>query len=120
MYKTRFQGNYTLTQYNIVRAIKTKAVRNKTVTANNKGENIMQQADSIQPAPKVSTIFERIARLFCRSRVSTPVSDQFMTHIDWPDSDSEPSCCERDNQPVSGGYNEAFIMQYWASYNPRY
>ena len=119
MYKTRFQGNYTLTQFNIVRAIKTKAVRNKSVTANNKGGNIMQQADSIQLVPKVSTIFERIVRLFCRSRVSTPVSHQFMTHIDWPDSDSELSCCERDNQPVSGGYNEAYIVQYWTSYHLR-
>jgi len=119
MYKTRFQGNYTLTQFNIVRAIKTTAVRNKSVTANNKGENIMQQADSIQLVPKVSTIFERIARLFCRSRVLTPVPEQFMTHINWPDSDSEPSYCERDNQLVSGGYNEAYIVQHWASYHLR-
>ena len=79
----------------------------------------MQQADSIQLVLKVSTIFERIARLFCRSRVLTPVPEQFMTHIDWPDSDSKHSYCRSDNQPVSGGYNEAFIMQHWASYSPR-
>ena len=77
----------------------------------------MQQADSIQPAPKVSTIFERIARLFCRSRVLAPVPEQFMTHFNWPDS--EPSYCERDNQPVSGGYNEAYIVQHWTSYHLR-
>ena len=119
MYKTRFQGNYTLTQFNIVRAIKATAVRNRSVTATNNGENIMQQADSVQLVPKVSSIFERIARLFCRSRDLTPVPEQFMTHINWPDSDSEPSCCERDNQPVSGGYNEAYIVQHWSSYHLR-
>ena len=119
MYKTRFQGKYTLGRFNIVKAIKTAAVRNKSVTANSKGEDIMQQADSIQLIPKVSTIFERIARLFCRSRVLTPVPEQFMTHIHWPDSDSEPSYCERDNQPVSGGYNEAYIVQHWTSYHLR-
>ena len=25
----------------------------------------------------------------------------------------------RDDGPCSGGYNEAFIVQYWASYTPR-
>jgi len=79
----------------------------------------MQQADSIQQVPIVSTIFERIARLFCRSRVLTPVPEPFITHINWSDSDSEPSCCERDNQPVSGGYNEAYIVQHWTSYHLR-
>jgi len=119
MYKTRFQGNYTLTQFNIVRAIKTTAVRNKSVTANNKGENIMLQADNIQLIPKVSTIFDSVVRFFGRSRFSTPQPEQVMTSIDWPDSDSKPSCCVRDNQPVSGGYNEAYIVQYWTSYHLR-
>jgi hypothetical protein len=43
----------------------------------------------------------------------------FITNIDWPDSDSEQSYCGRDNQPVSGGYNEAYIVQYWTSYHLR-
>ena len=25
----------------------------------------------------------------------------------------------RDDSPCCGGYNEAFIVQYWTSYNPR-
>ena len=92
---------------------------NMVVTASNKGENIMQQADNIQLVAEVSTIFARVARSFGRSRVSTPESDQFMTNIDWPDSDSIPSCYERNNQPVSGGYNEAYIVQNWTSYHLR-
>lgn len=80
----------------------------------------MQQADNIQLVPVVSTIFHRVIHFFGMSRVSTPEPEQFMTNIDWPDSSSKQPYCGSDNQPVSGGYNEAFIMQYWASYNPRY
>ncbi len=119
MYKIRFQSNYTLTQFNIVRAIKTTANRNQAVTANNKGENIMQRADNIQLVPKVSTFFDRVVRFFGRSRFSTPQPEQVMTNIDWPDADSKQPYCESDNQPVSGGYNEAYIVQHWASYHLR-
>ena len=77
----------------------------------------MQQADCIQRVPEVSTIFDRVARFFGRSRISTPELGQFMTNIDWPDSDCEPTYYERDNQPVSGGYNEAYIVQHWTSYH---
>jgi len=80
----------------------------------------MHQVDTIQPLPKVSAIFNKVVHFFGSSRFSTTQPDQVMTNIDWPDSDSKQSCCRSDNQPVSGGYNEAFIMQYWASYNPRY
>ena len=119
MYKILCQDNYTLTQFNIVRAIKTKANRNKADTVNNKGENIMQQAGNIQLVPIVSTIFNRVVHFFGRSRFSTPRPEQVMTNIDWPDSDSNPSCCVRENQPVSGGYNEAYIVQHWTSYHLR-
>ncbi len=47
-------------------------------------------------------------------RFSTHQPDQVLTNIDWPDSDYG-----NDNQPASGGYNEAFIVQYWASYHLR-
>jgi len=79
----------------------------------------MQQVDTVQLAPKISVIFDRIAHLFGSSRLSTPQPDLVMTNIDWPDSDSKHSYCGSDYQPVSGGYNEAFIMQHWASYSPR-
>jgi hypothetical protein len=103
----------------LLERLKTTTNRNKAVTANDKGENIMQQADNIQLVPKVSTIVDRVVHFFDRSRFSTPQPDQVMTNIDWPDSDSKLPDCGSDNQPVSGGYNEAFIVQYWTSYHLR-
>jgi hypothetical protein len=54
-------------------------------------------------------------------RFSTPQPDQVLTNIDWPDTDfdSKQSSYGSDNQPFSGGYNEAFIVQYWTSYHLR-
>jgi hypothetical protein len=103
MYKIRFQSNYALTQYNI------------------EGEYTMQQVDTIQLVPRVSTIFNRAVDFFCSSRVSTPQTDPIITNIDWPDSDtdSKQSYYGSDNQPASGGYNEAFIVQHWAGYHLR-
>ncbi len=81
----------------------------------------MPQAHTIQLAPIVSTIFDRIVHFFSRSRVSTPQPYLVITNIDWPDSDSDSkqSYCGSDNQHVSGGYNEAFIVQHWTSYHLR-
>jgi len=81
----------------------------------------MQQADTIQLVPKVSTIFNRVVHFFSSSRFSTPQPDQVLSNIDWPDSDfdSKQPYYGNDNQPVSGGYNEAFIVQYWTSYHLR-
>ena len=84
----------------------------------------MHQVDTIQLVPKVSTIFNRVVHFFGSSRFSTPQPDQVLTNIDWPDSDldsnSKQSYYESYERPISGGYNEAFIVQHWASYNPRY
>ena len=81
----------------------------------------MQQVDTIQLIPKVSTIFDRVIHFFGSSRFSTPQPDQVLSNIDWPDSesDSKQPYCGSDNQSISGGYNEAFIVQYWTSYHPR-
>ena len=81
----------------------------------------MQQVDTIQLIPKVSTIFDRVIHFFGSSQFSTPQPDQVISNIDWPDSNCDPkqSYCGSDNQPVSGGYNEAFIVQYWTSYHLR-
>ena len=81
----------------------------------------MQQADTIRLAPEVSTIFNRVIHFFGSSRYSAPQPDQVLSNIDWPDSesDSKQSYYGSDNQPVSGGYNEAFIVQYWTSYHLR-
>jgi len=81
----------------------------------------MQQVDTIQLAPKVSTIYDRVVDFFGSSRVSTPQPDPITTNIDWPDSDSDSKqpYCGSENQHVSGGYNEAFIVQHWTSYHLR-
>ena len=79
----------------------------------------MQQVDTIQLVPKVSAIFNRVVHFFGSSRLSTPQSDQAMANIDWPDSEPKLSNCRSDNRPVSGGYNEAFIVQHWTSYHLR-
>ena len=81
----------------------------------------MQQADTILPVSKASSVFDGVIRLFGRSRISTPQPEQAPSNIDWPDSDSGSikSCHESIKQPVSGGYNEAYIVQYWTSYHLR-
>ena len=33
---------------------------------------------------------------------------------------SEQNTPSQDDQPWSGGYNEAFIIHYWSSYTPRF
>ena len=79
----------------------------------------MQQVNTVQLIPKVSTIYDRLVFLFGSSQHSTHLPDQVMTNIDWPDSGTKQSYCGNDNQPVSGGYNEAYILQYWTSYHIR-
>jgi hypothetical protein len=81
----------------------------------------MQQEDTIQPTPKVSTIFNRVIHFFGSSRFSTPQPGQIVANVDWPDSDSDSNqpYYGSDNQHVSGGYNEAFIVQHWTSYHLR-
>lgn len=77
----------------------------------------MQQVDLIQLIPKVSTIFNRVIRFFGSSRLTTPQPDQGLSKIDWPDSDSKQPYRGDYEQSISGGYNEAFIVQYWTSYH---
>ncbi len=85
----------------------------------------MQQADTYLLVPKASTKFSRIIQFFGSLRIFAPQPDQsprpgrILCNIDWSDSDSESEQHSHDNcnRPVSGGYNEAFIVQHWASYN---
>ena len=79
----------------------------------------MQQVDANQLIPKASTVFNRIIHFFGSPRISIPQPDRILSNIDWPDSDSEPGQPSHDSckRPVCSGYNEAFIVQYWASYN---
>ena len=81
----------------------------------------MQQTDNIVPISKASSVFERVIHFFGRSRISTSGPDRVLGNIDWHDSDtdSEQPCHESFIQPVSGGYNEAYIVQHWTSYHLR-
>jgi hypothetical protein len=98
---------------------KSAAVWNMAVTANEKGENIMQQVDTNQLISQTSTVFNRIIIFFGSPRISTAQPDQIISNIDWHDSNPESGQPSHDSckRPVCGGYNEAFIVQYWASYN---
>lgn len=81
----------------------------------------MQQADTRLLIPKATTIFNRVIHFFDSARFPTPQPDQGLNDIDWPDSDLEPKQPNGGiyKQPFSGGYNEAYIIQYWTSYHLR-
>ena len=80
---------------------------------------MMQQADSIQPLSKCAILFNRVIHFFDSSRASPSRSDPIKSNIDRAESDLEAEQPYRGSQPVSGGYNEAFIVQYWTSYHLR-
>jgi len=79
----------------------------------------MQQVDTNQLISQASTVFNRIILFFGSPRISTPQPGQVISNIDWHDSDTESRQPYHGSyeRPISGGYNEAFIVQYWASYN---
>lgn len=85
----------------------------------------MLQADTNLLVPKASTTLSRIIHFLCSLRIFAPQPGhstrpgRILCNIDWPDSDSESEQHSRENcnRSVSGGYNEAFIVQHWASYN---
>jgi hypothetical protein len=79
----------------------------------------MQQVETIQLVPNFSIIFNKLVRFFSRPGDATTPPAPFKININWHDSVSEQSCYGSDNQHVSGGYNEAFIVQQWASFHLR-
>ena len=81
----------------------------------------MQQTDNIVPISKASSVFDRAIHFFGRSRISTPQPDRVLGNIDWHDSNTDSKQPYHGNfiQPVSGGYNEAYIVQHWASFHLR-
>jgi hypothetical protein len=91
----------------------------KRVAAKDEGEDMMQQSDSIQILSKGAILFNWVIRFFDSSRSSTSQSDPIKSNIDRAESDPETEQPYRGSQPVSGGYNEAFIVQYWTSYHLR-
>ena len=79
----------------------------------------MQQIDTIQLAPKGSTILNRVVNFFVGSRITASQSQRLITNVVWPDSDSKLPYHGSQNHHVSGGYNEAFIVQRWTSFDIR-
>lgn len=73
----------------------------------------MQQADTIFPVPEASSVLDRVTHFFSRTQTSAHNPEQISNNIDWPDSNRDSK------QPVCGGYNEAYIVQYWTSYHLR-
>ena len=83
----------------------------------------MPHADTIQQVPEALSLLNKVIRLFVSPRTATPESDRLQINIDWPDADPDSDTRQSDRgrykQPVSGGYNEAFIVQHWSSYHLR-
>ena len=81
----------------------------------------MQQVDTNQLIPKASTVFNRIIHFFGSPQKLIARPNRVLFNIDWHDSDSESGQPSHDSckRPVCGGYNEAYIVQYWASYHLR-
>ena len=79
----------------------------------------MQQADTLLPSRQAPSVFERVIRFIGRPRVSTCPAEPIADNTDWPDSDFDPGKPANGTveKPVCGGYNEAYIVQYWTSYH---
>lgn len=85
----------------------------------------MPQVDINHLIPKASSVFNRIIHFIGSPRIlvsqqgPSPRTDRILGNIEWHDSDpdSGQNCHDSCNRPVCGGYNEAFIVQHWASYH---
>lgn len=70
-----------------------------------------QQAETSQLIRQISKLVTSVTRFFGASRCSSIQADQNLI-----DSNSVHF---HSREPFSGGYNEAFVIQFWVSYNPR-
>jgi hypothetical protein len=61
---------------------------------------------------EISSHSIRAIRFFGRTGISSTQASENLL----PD----PGWSRRENSPSAGGYNEAFIIQNWASYGPRH
>jgi len=68
----------------------------------------MQRSDSSKPIQQNSS---RIARFFDKPLFAAEKSSQHPGVDPWDEAHIE--------QPFSGGYNEAFVIQFWSSYTLR-
>jgi hypothetical protein len=72
---------------------------------------MIQQTETSQLIRLISNLVTSVTRLFGASRCSSIQADQNLI-----DSNSVHF---HSREPFSGGYNEAFVIQFWVSYNPR-
>lgn len=81
----------------------------------------MQPTDTILPISKAPSLLSRVIHFLASTRNSTVATNRIPGNIDWADSDSDPGQLHggRYERPVSGGYNEAYIVQHWTSYHLR-
>ncbi len=70
-----------------------------------------QQTETSQLIRQISKLVTSVTRFFGASQYSSIQADQNLIDSHLVDFHSRESC--------SGGYNEAFVIQFWASYNPR-
>lgn len=72
----------------------------------------MSHQEKSNPAATGLTLLSRVIRLLAHTRSGSHSTEDF--------SASDQSGKSTRNLAFSGGYNEAFVMQFWASYNPRH
>ncbi len=70
-----------------------------------------QQTETSQLIRQISKLVTSVTRFFGASQYSSIQADQNLIDSHLVDFHSRESC--------SGGYNEAFVIQFWASYSPR-
>ncbi len=72
---------------------------------------MIQQTETSQLIRQISNLVTSVTRYFGASRISSIQADRNLIDSLSADFHSRELC--------SGGYNEAFVIQCWASYNPR-
>ncbi len=72
----------------------------------------MRDQQTCKPVSTSLSLLSRAIVFFARQRSDPHGTDTKFNPIQAHES--------RGEQLFSGGYNEAFVMQFWASYNPRH
>jgi len=111
MYKSGYRNHYTSTFTNTVNEIEYCYKPEQPNHRQAGGENMIQQTETSQLIRQISNLVASVTGFFGASRYSSIQADQ-----DLIDSNSADF---HTKEPFSGGYNEAFVIQFWASYNPR-
>ncbi len=71
----------------------------------------MRQTETSKLKHQISILVTKVIHFFGKYQYSSAQTDKNLIDSHLADFHSRESC--------SGGYNEAFVIQFWASYNPR-